>query len=73
MLERRLERRERFFAFAGALIDEISKLDPNYTLVQRLQSDLKQEREWSAATQGRIGEEWRKRVELEKKLGLRKY
>jgi hypothetical protein len=72
-LERKLEKRERFFAFANALIDEISKLDPNYTALQRLQSDLKQEREWSAAMQKGKAEEWNKRVELEKKLGLRKY
>ena len=36
------EKRDRFYAFAEALIAEASKLNPNYTIIDRLLSDLRQ-------------------------------
>jgi regulator of replication initiation timing len=66
------EKRERFWAFANALIEESAKLDPNYSLLARLQSDLKQEQEYSRGIAKGMSEEFTKRVNLEKRMGLRK-
>ncbi|CBN58295.1 MULTISPECIES: hypothetical protein [Kamptonema] len=66
------EKRTRFWAFAEALIEEVSKLNPDYSIIQRLQSDLKQEREYSQGIAHGMSEEFRKRVQLEKKVGLRR-
>ncbi len=65
------EKRERYYAFALALIDEIAKLDPNYSIVQRLQSDLKQESQRAEAHLNARLEESKQRENLEKKLGRR--
>jgi hypothetical protein len=63
------EKRERFYAFADALIEKAAKLDTNYSLIQRLQSDLKQEQQRAEGhLKGRI-EEREQRQKLEKKLG----
>ncbi|HLO50914.1 MAG TPA: hypothetical protein VK211_21035 [Kamptonema sp.] len=66
------EKRDRFYAFAEALIEEISKLNPNYTIIQRLQSDLKQATERCEG----YGNQLREKTEIihkqEVKLGQRK-
>ncbi len=63
--------RERFYLLAEALIEEISKLDPNYTIIQRLQSDLKQEYQRAEAhLNARLAESARA-DRLEEKLGRR--
>ncbi|WP_449416169.1 hypothetical protein [Phormidium nigroviride] len=66
------EKRERFWAFANAMIEEVVKLDPNYSLLARLQSDLKQEQEYSKGLAKGMSEEFTKRVNIEKKMGLRR-
>lgn len=71
-LLKRNEKRERFWGFANELIEEAGKLDPNYSLLARLQSDLKQEREYSKGIAKGMTDEFRKRIDLEKKMGLRR-
>ena len=58
------EKRDRFYAFASALIEEASKLDQNYTIIQRLQSDLKQATERCDG----YGNQLREKTEIVRKL-----
>ncbi|MEG3969819.1 hypothetical protein QUA00_19680 [Microcoleus sp. T2B6] len=61
---RKGENRGRFYAFASALIAEASKLDQNYTIIQRLQSDLKQATERCDG----YGNQLREKTEIIRKL-----
>lgn len=67
------EKRDRFYVFAEALIAEASKLNPNYTLIDRLQSDLKQATERCDGYGNQLREKTETIRKLEAKLGQRKF
>ncbi|CBN55372.1 MULTISPECIES: hypothetical protein [Kamptonema] len=67
------EKRDRFYAFASALIEEASKLDQNYTIIQRLQSDLKQATERCDGYGNQLREKTETIRKLTAKLGQRPF
>ncbi len=67
------EKRDRFYAFAEALIVEASKLNPNYTIIDRLKSDLKQATERCDGYGNQLREKTEVIRKLEAKLGQRKF
>ena len=67
------EKRDRFYVFAEALIAEVSKLDQNYTIIQRLQSDLKQATERCDGYGNQLREKTEIIRKLEANLGQRKF
>lgn len=67
------EKRDRFYAFAEALIVEASKLNPNYTIIDRLKSDLKQATEQCDGYGNQLREKTEIIRKLEAKLGQRKF
>ena len=67
------EQRDRFSAFAEALIAEASKLNPNYTIIDRLKSDLKQATERCDGYGNQLREKTETIRKLEAKLGQRKF
>ena len=67
------EQRDRFSAFAEALIAEASKLNPNYTIIDRLKSDLKQATERCEGYGNQLREKTETIRKLEAKLGHRKF
>jgi myosin heavy subunit len=67
------EKRDRFYAFASALIEEASKLNPNYTIIQRLQSDLKQATERCDGYGNQLREKTETIRKLTAKLGQRPF
>lgn len=48
-LANRRESKARFYEFANQLIDQLMTIDSDYTMLDRLKSDLEQEKQWSEA------------------------